>query len=303
MSKSSKKARRVDREVRVEEVLLPVGADPAPGVSGRVLAGWLSRAQLNAFVHAYAANSDEAARCVARGESCQSAVTASSRGLDQSGVMQEIPGRLAFHIRQFQDSAVGKVAAAEGFTIGYVDLTKLVAFQAFVRMASVRNYSLMINRGDVEAAARMALPVDFRSELRARFDPHAGAWHIFSMDQNLRVVGQLGQTNPDGTLGVGFNFTIQPSIVKVQAYKGRTFLSDGYHRTVALLRRGFTESVALVREVVEFEQLGALGHLPIDAFTGDRPPMLSDYWDDRVSMELKVPKGARHFLLRPQQLS
>jgi hypothetical protein len=214
-----------------------------------------------------------------------------------------MPARLAFHVGQFCDSAIGKVALAEGFRVAFVDLTKLVAFQAYVRQASVRNYSFMVTRADEISAARIALPTDFRSELRARFDPHSGTWHVFSLDQNLRVVGQFGHPNPDGTIGLGYNFAIQPSLVKVQSYKGRSYLSDGYHRTVALLKRGFTESLALVREVAEFEQLGALGHLPIDSFTGDSPPMLTDYSDDQLSLELKVPGGARHFLVKPQQLS
>jgi hypothetical protein len=218
-------------------------------------------------------------------------------------LIQEFPGAVAFHVRQFNESPIGQSAAAEGFTVQYVDLTKVVAFQAYVRQASVRNYTLLVKRDDPASAARIALPIDFRSEFRARYDPHSGAWNIHSLDQNLRVVGQIGQPNADGTVALGFNFAVQPSIIKVQVYKGRSYLSDGYHRTVALLRRGFTESLALYREVSEFEQLGAVGHLPIDAFIGDRPPLLTDYWDERVSMELRVPKGVRHFLLKPQQLS
>jgi hypothetical protein len=303
MSKASKKVRRVEREITVEEVVLPASPEPVTGVAGRVLCGWMSQNQLATFVRAYAADDVEALRLTSRGEACRDAVTALSRRIDQSGLIQEFPSAVTFHVRQFNESPIGQRAAAEGFTVRYIDLTKLAAFQAYVRRASVRNYTLLVNRGDVAAAARIALPVDFRSELRARFDPHSGAWNIFSLDQNLRVVGQIGQPNPDGTVAIGFNFAIQPSIVKVQVYKGRSYLSDGYHRTVALLRRGFTESLALYREVSEFEQLGAVGHLPIDAFIGDRPPLLTDYWDENLSMELKVPKGVRHFLLKPQQLS
>jgi hypothetical protein len=263
----------------------------------------MSQNQLGTFARAYAADDAEAIRLISKGETCRDAVTALTRSVDQSGLIQEFPSAVAFHVRQFNESVIGQTAAAEGFTVRYVDLTKLVAFQAYVRQASVRNYSILVTRGDVAAAARISLPIDFRSELRARFDPHSGAWHIFSLDQNLRAVGQIGQPNPDGTVAIGFNFAIQPSLVKVQVYKGRSYLSDGYHRTVALLRRGFTESLALYRVVSEFEQLGALGHLPIDAFIGDRPPLLTDYWDERVSLELRVPKGVRHFLLKPQQLS
>jgi hypothetical protein len=303
MSKMSKRVRRATRDIRVEEVILPGPADPLPGVSGRVLVGWMQAAQAGTFIRAFASGDDEILRLTRASEMRFAAVKALDRILDQSGVIQEMPARLAFHVGQFSDSPIGKIATSEGFSIAYVDLTKLIAFQAFVRQASVRNYSLMVTPNDVTSAARIALPVDFRSEIRARFDPHSGAWHVFSLDQNLRVVGQLGHPNPDGTISVGYNFAIQPSLVKVQTYKGRSYLSDGYHRTVALLRKGFTESLALVRDVGEYEQLGAIGHLPFGAFTGDSPPLLGDYSDDRLSMELKVPGGARHFLLKPLQLS
>jgi hypothetical protein len=301
MSKMSKKVRRAD--IRVEEVILPGPPDLLPGVSGRVLVGWMPATQSNNFIGAFAADDEEILRLRRAGEMRVAAVKSLDRVLDQSGVIEEIPAKLAFHVSQFVESAIGKAAKAEGFNLAYVDLTKLVAFQSFVRQASVRNYSLMVAPNDITSAARIALPVDFRSEIRARYDPHSGSWHVFSLDQNLRIVGQLGHPNPDGSIGVGYNFAVQPSLVKVQTYKGRSYLSDGYHRTVALLRRGFTESLALVRDVAEFEQLGALGHLPLDSFTGESPPLLRDYSDDRLSLELKVPGGARHFLLRPQQLS
>jgi hypothetical protein len=303
MSKASKKARRAEGEIRIEEVFVPAISDPIGGVSGRVLAGWMSQNQLIAFARAYAVDDDEVLRLTTLGEACQKAVAALDRGVDQSGLIQEVPSALARHVQEFRESAVGKIAEGEGFRVEYLDLNKLVAFQTFVRQASVRNYSLMVSRDDLASGARIALPIDFRSELRARFDPHRGAWHVFALDQNLRVIGPLGHPNSDGTLGVGFNFTIPPSLVKAQVYKGRTYLSDGYHRTAALLRKGFSESLALVREVSEFELLGAVGHLPVDSFMGDHPPLLRDYWDTSFSLELSVPRGARHFMLKPEQLS
>jgi len=303
MRKMSKRTKRAERGIRVEEVIVPGAADVGAGVKARVLIGWMSPNQSNTFIRAFASDDDEVVRLTRAGEACRQSVKALDRTLDQSGLIQEMPATLAFHVGQFCDSALGKLAISEGFRVAFVDLTKVVAFQPYVRQASVRNHSLRVSPGDETSAGRIALPIDFRTEMRARFDSHSGTWHISSLDQNLRPVSQLGHPNADGTISVGFNFAVPPSLVKVQTYKGRSYLSDGYHRTVALLRRGFTESLALVREVAEFEQLGALGHLPFDAFTGDSPPLLTDYWDNRLSVELNVPGGARHFLVKPQQLS
>jgi hypothetical protein len=51
------------------------------------------------------------------------------------------------------------------------------------------------------------------------------------------------------------------------------------------------------------EDLGAIGHLPIDAITGDKPPRLGDYLDDTVSVEAHVPETPRRLLIHATELS
>lgn len=303
MSKTSKKTRRAEPTIAIESVSLPDDVDPVRTVPARALAGWMSDQQMSVFAHGGSEDVEAASGLIARMQRCRAAARSLERIHDQRNLIQRVPPELESYSAEFTSRPLGLGALSEGFEVAVINLAEVVAFQPFVRMASVRNYSLMVTRGDPISAARVALPLDFRSEVRARFDTHRGVWHVFSRDQNLRVVRNVGHPNADGTITVGYNFAVPASLIKVQTYRGRSYLSDGYHRSVALVNKGFSHTLALVREVTEFEQLGAIGHLPFDAFTGKSAPLLRDYWSDAYAIEIKVPRGARHFLLRPEQLS
>jgi len=45
-----------------------------------------------------------------------------------------------------------------------------------------------------------------------------------------------------------------------------------------------------------------MNHLPIDAFTGDRLPLVMDFLDDDVSMQAHVPGSARRLLIHAMLL-
>jgi hypothetical protein len=91
--------------------------------------------------------------------------------------------------------------------------------------------------------------------------------------------------------------------MQVRTYNGRHFLADGYHRAVGLLRMGIHLVPVMWREVAAYEDLGALGHLPVDALLGNNPPLLPDYLDSAVSRETEIPDLPRQLFVQLIDLS
>ena len=294
--------RKVKRSVsvRVEKVLMPRQASPIAMERGRVLAGWASPAQTT--IHAQmSGDQDEQLRLLKEIEARRAYADQLHRPLNQSGLVLEIPKELEDYSAEFQKGLLGSGAIQEGSSVAYMDLSKLGAFQVYVREPAVSFYCSMLQPGDLLSAAKLALPIEVQTHLQAGFDSYRGTWTVTSEDSNLQKCGQSVQQNPDGTIAFGISFRVAASIVKVQRYLGRYYLCDGYHRSVALLRSNVRRSLVLVRDVSTLEELGAYGHLPFDRITGLTPPVLADYDDERLSIELNVPAGGRRFIVMAQE--
>lgn len=297
--------RKVKRSVslRVEKVLVPPRqAAPIAMERGRVLAGWASQNQMGIFAQ-MSGDQDEQLRLLKEIEDRRVYAQQLHRPLDQSRLVLEMPKQLEDYSAEFQKRPLGAGAIQEGFSVAYMDISRLAAFQVFVREPAVSFYCATVASDDLLSAARLALPLEVETHMQAGFDPFRGTWTVTSNDSNLQRSGQTAHQNPDGSLSLGISFRVPISILKVQRYLGRYYLCDGYHRTVALLRSHIRRALVLVRDVTELEQLGVLGHLPFDRISGLMPPALADYDDDRLAMELNVPAGGRRFMVMAQELS
>ena len=73
----------------------------------------------------------------------------------------------------------------------------------------------------------------------------------------------------------------------------RLLLRDGYHRAVGFLARGVHVIPCLTREFDNLEKLAPSGMLPQNAFLGARPPLLPDYLDDTVAIDVEVPVASK----------
>ena len=74
--------------------------------------------------------------------------------------------------------------------------------------------------------------------------------------------------------------------VQIAEYNDRWFVRDGYHRTYGLLCRGVYEIPCIFIRARTFQELGAAapGFLPYEILFGERPPLLTDFLDDSVSV-------------------
>lgn len=84
-------------------------------------------------------------------------------------------------------------------------------------------------------------------------------------------------------MGYGFCIALRPSFVQVVRYRGRYFLTDGYHRALALLEKGITHIPVIVHEILGSQNLELAERLPDETILGTHPPRLPDYLRDDVA--------------------
>jgi hypothetical protein len=271
-------------------------------VPGRVLAGWLSEEQGQSLTQAALAPADVPA-ALARIEGARRAVRQRPPRVHYEARPAPVPRQLADSIEKLRATQLCQEAEAQGFEVAAVDLTRVIAFQPFVRLPGVAAVDRTLQTADPGSIAAVALAQNPQTGLSCYFNSHLGTWAVDSPNHNLEIVDVLGEEREPGVMCVGFKFAVKPSVLKVLRYGGRWYLSDGYHRTGALVRRGVRFAPALVKDAEALEDLGCIGHLPIDALLGDRAPTAADYFDDQVAMELRVPGGPRRYMVQASRIT
>jgi len=88
-----------------------------------------------------------------------------------------------------------------------------------------------------------------------------------------------------GLFGIAYGFCVAlvPSFVQVVLFRGRYFLKNGYHRSLALLEKGITHIPVMFQELSESQSLTVDGRFPDEAILGTHPPLFSDYLRDDVA--------------------
>jgi hypothetical protein len=193
------------------------------------------------------------------------------------------------------------------FTLGVVDLNKLVVFQKQINLNFVESLRKEI--------AAISTPEDlFRFTFSmgkapppikmARVGPSGFAFTSPSMD--FRPLGvqvlapaQVTGFEPLGTLlavpgaAVGYG----ANVLQVVSYKNRLLLGNGSHRAYALYEAGIHRVPCLIQQATLEEELKmifpTLANSFDDYFAARRPPMLKDYFEGRLRRIVKVPRKLR----------
>lgn len=271
-------------------------------VAGRVLAGWLSEEQGQTLVQGAVAPADVPA-ALDRIQRARRAVRERPPMDHPKARIVPVPAYMGGLIDDLRATPICQEAEAQGYEVAVVDLARVIAFQPFVRLPDIAIVERLIVPSDPGSIAAVAFAQNPQSGMSCYFNAVLGAWAVDSPNHNLSVVDVFGEEVEPGMMCVGFKFAVQPSVLKVLRYRDRWYLSDGYHRAGALVRRGVALAPALVGDAAALEDLGCIGHLPIDSFLGERPPGLADYFDDRVAMELKVPGGPRRYVVHASRIT
>lgn len=301
MSTRRGKQRDKSPQMRIEHVLVqrpPALIEPSV-VPGRLLVAWMSDDQVSGY-GALPGNEQQA--IVSRAAEARAAVATRAPGVDQAEALLPPPRELDNYCQVFLASPLGQAFTKAGYSIALVNLGILVGFQGHVRLPSCRQLVSQVGPRDPVSIARRTLPYQGTNKFDLAYNGAKATWLVGTDDPNLRIAGPVGPEGGEGGVSIGFRLEAPVSVMRVQRYGGRLFLSDGYHRAVGLLLRGVRFAPALVRDARAFEDLGAMAHLPIGAFTGDRPPLVTDFLDDDVSMQAQVPGSARRLLIHAMLL-
>ncbi len=216
-------------------------------------------------------------------------VAARRAGVDQAGAISAAPPELDAHIAALLGHQGSAQVVDEGWEVKLADLRHLVAIQPLV-FARDDGETEETDAADLPAIARVSIPIPTPPQFLARYEHERRAWMLSSVNTNLRAVHGISGEAAAGVVGFGFGVELPVSMVQVVRFQGRLLLRDGYHRAYDFLRRGIATVPVFFRERTTLEDIAiGTGPLPAAAFLGERPPTLSDFLDDDVAADVRLP--------------
>jgi len=91
---------------------------------------------------------------------------------------------------------------------------------------------------------------------------------------------------PQQMLSLPFAINLGISYLHLTQYQSRFILRDGTNRAARLLREGINAIPAVIVEAPSWEFVAPIpGLLPEATVMGDRPPLLTDFWDETASAD------------------
>jgi hypothetical protein len=116
------------------------------------------------------------------------------------------------------------------------------------------------------------------------------------------LVSPSPEVPPQKVQAFTFFVSMGASYVQVARYQGRSFLRDGYHRAVGLLRAGVTQVPAVVIDAPSYQYIAsAPGLFDHEVAFGEHAPKLSDFWDDTVSADVLQPTVRKILRMRAEE--
>jgi hypothetical protein len=190
------------------------------------------------------------------------------------------------------------------------DLREVLSFQSLVNLEGLED-RVVSSSNNTEDLLKLCLPVsESLSQLGGIVDPDQKGYTISSLNPNLRIQGSLMHEMDINILGlppmkrkaVSFLMDIPTSYLQVVHYKDRYFIRDGYHRAAGLLKANINIVPCILIEARDGNELGLQqGTFAYEVIYGDRPPKLSDFWDDTVAHDGKQVAKRRVLRIRGEE--
>ena len=199
------------------------------------------------------------------------------------------------------------------WAVEWVDLARIVSIQKLITTDGLDERVDAI-ANDPAAVAELCLPAAQPVPPIGGFTDQDGlGFTISSLNPNLRAVGTqlheaLVATSPDGPpqrmQAITFLVSMGTSYLQVARYNGRYFLRDGYHRAAGLIRAGVTRVPAIVIDAPTFQYVTlAPGLFDHEVAFSDRPPLLTDFWEDSVAVDASQPTVRKVVRILAQQFA
>lgn len=116
---------------------------------------------------------------------------------------------------------------------------------------------------------------------------------------DVRQEGVMGHPQAVVALSVGFSANLLNGV----RYNGRVAINNGHHRALALRRMGFTHAPCLIQPCSSMDDLGQAATRELCDnvelyFHAPRPPLLRDFDNPKLTIELKAPRLQRVVTLK-----
>jgi hypothetical protein len=266
-----------------------------PTRTARTLAGWMPQQEAIQHVLGRVPSTPvEEATAVAIAESRRAAVAARTSSPFGNPIVATTNRDQLLEIAsrpQLHTTFAGQFAGVE-----WVDLTRVISIQKLVFTDGAARVAAAVREGSPDELIELCIPSNPQlSQFVVGGDADGRGLTIVSEDPNVRYQGAIfgdfdvsqGVGAPRLMKAVSFLIGTGSPYLSVAQYQGRFYLQNGYHRAAALLQRGITVVPAVMTAMQSYDELaapggGLFGHGVASAAT---PPMLTDYWDDTVSVE------------------
>jgi hypothetical protein len=190
--------------------------------------------------------------------------------------------------------------------IGMVELDRLVVFQKTINLAHAEKIKagLPANPSDADlfrvcfSPGRPPVKMQQMAETVFAFASPSTDFRVLGL--TLLDPASLGGHLPGGhasavlavPIGYGVNYL---SAIQVE---GRLVLNNGSHRAYALREAGVQRVPCVVQHVTRRDELGVIGSPDLQRNLGlyledPRPPLLKDYFDDRLRKIVSLPRRTR----------
>jgi len=190
--------------------------------------------------------------------------------------------------------------------IGIVELDRLVVFQKQINLGFVEELKSQLgSRPSEEDIFRFCLPFHHPTPPVNGMRISQNSFAFVSPSTDLRVLDleildptALASYTPSGPMsgvvalvvGFGSNF------LNAVGAEGRLVLNNGSHRAYALRELGITHAPCIVQRVSRREELELFPQInanPDLYLRSARPPLLKDYFDERLRKIVRVPRKLR----------
>lgn len=191
------------------------------------------------------------------------------------------------------------------WSISLVELSAIVAFQPNIDVGYAASQAgETLSSSDLLSAVRLCFPHGKPAALAINLDQAQKAITVSGINPSLQVVGyNWGQQDPQGPFVVSFFIHPGPNVVQVSRYRGRYFLSNGYHRTYRLMKAGFTHIPCLVKSANNLAETGALapGFFSESVLMSPRPPLFTDFGNEVLGITVPVHAMKKVVRIRPDE--
>jgi hypothetical protein len=186
------------------------------------------------------------------------------------------------------------LAGMKSSTFALVELAKIHGFQLNANSEYVDS---LVRRApdpsDIEETVKFCLPTrdeGSKTQVLSSFNPTTNTFAAITQNLDFRVAGNVQGEDPvTHRAFAGFIYSGGLPQMSVTQYKGMYLMKNGYHRALALLKKGHEFLPCLLLSTDSYQSTGgqAPGFLPIDLVMSDKSPIMSDFL---TSAAVMVPR-------------